>query len=227
MTSRIKIIIAQIILLIVVQNLSGQNTWILKGGINYSRIYDINSNGQYNYLIGIEKQLHIGNILSINPEILFAKQSSIIKNKPVWTDAYNEYLYYYDIHIIRTSSNFSLILDFQLYNSEDLNFSIRLFPSFYFENLWNTEIVERQLIDKNNGNIDWDNYDFEYRQGDFENFLKLRTGWSLNFGFMIKYLRFITELRYLNKLSPIGQAGQLVDVNHKIHSFGLIFGYIF
>ncbi len=59
----------------------------------------------------------------------------------------------------------SFVFDFLLLQRKDWSLSIRSFPSFHIEHYNLTDIKELKMININEGNIDWDNYDFKYRQG--------------------------------------------------------------
>jgi hypothetical protein len=215
-----------ILILLLAQKVNADNFWMIKAGVNYSELRNIKAKSFFSYSIGIERKIPIWSFLSINPEILWSKQGGIIKNKPVWTDSYyGGLLFYYDINIIRTSMDMSIIFDFPIFSSDDITISIRPFPSFHTEGFKDHNLDERERIEINE---DWDNYKFEFKQGDYEHFpFDFKTGWSLNLSFLINYKRFLIETRYMKNLNSIGQVAQLHPLRYKLHSIHFLVGYAF
>lgn len=121
----------------------------------------------------------------------------------------------------------AIIFDILVLQQKKLTFSIRIFPSFHTENYDQTKTKELEMVSFNGGNIDLENYNFEFRQGDYENFFKIRTSWSFNWGISLNYKRIITEIRYMNNLIAIGQAGQFLPIKYKIHSIHFLIGITF
>jgi outer membrane protein with beta-barrel domain len=224
-----KIIYSLVVTSFLYQNLYAENNWIIKGGFNYSDFSNIQAEPTYNYSFGVERNIPINSFFSISPEILWSKQGALIKNKPVWNENYYDgLLFKYDINIVRTSMDLALVFDFPLIVKNNYSMSFRFFPSFHTESFTKTKLEKREQIDITGGVIDWDNYDFEYIQGDYDYTpYSFRTSWSLNIGLSFSYRRLFSELRYMNNLQPIGQVGQLRPLKHKLHSFHFLFGIIF
>jgi hypothetical protein len=213
-----------------VQNLKADDSWIIKVGFNHSEFQKIEAKSFVNYSMGIERKIPTWHFLSINPEILWSKQGGIIQNKPVWTDSYYDgSLYRYNINIVRTSMDISIIFDFSILQSNEISLSIRPFPSFHTEGFKQQNVLEKlNRINVNDSNTDWDNYNFEYRQGDFDHYpYDFKTGWSLNLSLMLNYKKFVLETRYMKNLNSIGQIGQLYPLKHKLHSIHFLVGYTF
>ncbi len=119
----------------------------------------------------------------------------------------------------------AIIFDISIFQSNDISVSIRPFPSFHTQGFKDHNLDERQRIEINEY---WDNYKFEYRQGDYEHFpFSFETGWSFNLSLMINYKNFIIETRYMKNLDSIGQVAQLHPLKHKLHSIHFLFGYAF
>ncbi len=218
-----------IFIFFLLNNANAKNNWVIKGGFNYSELYSVKAIPSYNYSFGVERNIPINSFFSISPEVLWSKQGGLIKNKPVWTENYyGDLLFRNDINIVRTSMDLALVFDFPFIEKKSYSMSFRFFPSFHTESFTKTKLKNREQIDITGGTIDWDNYDFEYIQGDYENFpYSFRTSWSLNIGLSFSYRRLFSELRYMNNLQPIGQVGQLRPLKYKLHSFHFLFGIIF
>lgn len=218
-----------ILIIILTQSSNAQEYWIIKGGFNYSRLQKIDNQPFYSYSIGIERKIQILSFFSINPEILWSGQGGTIKNKPVWSESfYGGSLYRFDINIERGSMDLALVPEFLLYESNDFAISLRPYPSFHTEGYGDHDLKEIELININDSEIDWANFNFEYRQGDFEHFpFDFRTGWSLNMAITVSYERYIVEVRYMRNLHSIGQVAQLYPLKHKLHSIHFLFGIAF
>ena len=219
------IILIQIALIILFKPVNAGNDWIIKAGFNYSKLRAIKNEPHYGISIGVERKIPVWGLFSINPEIIFFRQGGTIKDKPVWTDLFNinNTLYNYDIKITGGGLEIAPVFDFQLWENESFLFNGRIYPAYHF-GAFTAELKEKNRIDTNNGNIDWNNYDFEYREGDFDNWFNFKTGWSMNFGITIKYRIYLLELRYIHNMYNIGQAGDLYPLSYKISSLHLLLG---
>ena len=217
-----------IIFLILLSNIYAQNSWNLKAGINASKFRDNDSELLINYSLGLSRQLHITENYYIIPEIFITKQGSLIKEKPVKTDDWEWYLYSYDIHAELVYFEFPILISYGTSLKKN-NIYFYLGPSFRFAfgSMDRTKLSNEKIIyddDQPDRREEFENYNFEFVQGDYEGSIIKSPAWSVNLGFAVDLNILDLELRYTYTFNEIGQIGQLDPIKRYLHSLHLLLG---
>ena len=213
-----------ILFLIVTNIYASENTWGFKGGVNYSKMRTIENQSFHSFSFGIERKIHLDSYLYIVPQILVSQEGGTIKNVPVLPDPPTDDLYRYDISIKGNIIDLSIALHFQLFQNDKFSIALRTFPSYRFKG-YSNDMKKTEKIDKNEDDVDWDNYNFEYKLGYYDESLPHpKGGWALNIGIVATYYLFSFEIGYVYNLYSIGQVDRLYPLEHKIHSIHFLFG---
>ena len=214
-----------IVFLFIAVNLYGDNnTWGLKGGVNYSKMRTIDNQTSFGFSFGFERKIHLDSYLYIVPQILVSQEGGSIKNVPVLPDPPTDDLYRYDISIKGNTIDLSVALHFRLFQNDKFSIALRTFPSYRFIG-YSSDMQRTEKIDKNEDDIDWDNYNFEYKLGYYDESLPHpEGGWALNIGIVATYYLFSFEIGYVYNLYSIGQVDRLYPLDHKIHSIHFLLG---
>ncbi len=203
---------------------AGDNTWGFKGGLNISKIRTIENQSLSSYSFGIERKIHLDSYLYIVPQILISQEGGTIQNVPVLPYPPTDDLYRYNISIKGNTIDLSIALHFRLFQNDKFSLSLRTFPSYRFKG-YGSDLQKTEKIDKNDDDIDWDNYNFKYQLGYYDESLPhLEGGWALNIGIIATYYLFSLEIGYVYNLYSIGSVGNLYPLDYKIHSIHLLFG---
>jgi len=219
------------IYLLCLTNLFAENSTLIKAGINVSNFRNNDSQFTVNYSIALSKIKKINGNLYFLPEILFTKQGSILKNKPVKNDDWEWYLNTYDIKINQYYLELPMMIGYQ-FNFHKAEIMFYFGPSFKITITDRTKSYNEKIIyddEHPEKKDDFKNYNFEFIQGDYSggHFLD-SPGMNLNIGFIKPFIKKIyLEIRYSYTLNKIGSAGQLHPINRKIHSFNFIIGVNF
>lgn len=215
-----------IIFLLIVSNLYAQNPWNLKAGINVSKFRNDDSEFLANYSFGLSKQLHISGNYFVTPEIFVTRQGSILKNKPVKTGYWDEYLYSYDIKALYIYLEFPVFIGYKTSLYEYTTY-FYVGPSLRVGLSDRTKLSNQKLIYDDThpaGKAEYENYDFEFVQGDYELGFFKSPAWSINFGVSVDINFIDLELRYTYTFNEIGQIEQIHPIKRYLHSLHLLLG---
>ncbi len=226
-----KLFFIGIFTILIASNVYSQSPWCLKAGVNISSFTNEDSDFITSFTFGISREYPLNDSYSIIPEIFLTKQGGIVKDEPVKTPEYEEYLYSYDI--------LSRVVYFEIpilfagnFDFNSLRTKIYLGPSYRLGFIDASKISNEKLIyDRDNPEKkeEYENYDFEYIQGDYDNSLPriISSGLGLNIGVMLKYSFLTLDIMYSYALHDIGQLDQFHPLNKNTHALHFLLGVNF
>jgi hypothetical protein len=218
-----------ILLFLTVSNLYSQKPWELKAGINFSKFRDNDSEFLTNYSFGLSKQINIIGNFFITPEFFITKQGSLLKDKPIKTGYWDWYLYSYNIKAELIYFEIPVFLSYETSLKEykthfyaGPSFRISLLGSMDRSKLSNQKVI----YDDTNPDRkeEFENYEFEFIQGDYEYSILKSPAWSFNFGTSVNMNYINIECRYTYTFNEIGQIEQLYPLKRYLHSLHLLLG---
>ncbi len=202
----------------------------VKVGINFSSFRNSDAQSIVNYAFAISKSKKINGNFYFLPELLFGGQGSLLKNKPVKNEDWPWYLSAYDIKVLQYYLEVPLLIGYRIAVA-DHNFFIYLGPSFHAAITDRTTLSNERIIyddDHPAQKDDFQNYDFEFVQGDYEGHFLEAAGLSLNVGLAVPLsVKFSFEVRYSYALNKLGSVGQLHPLDRKLQALILLLGYRF
>ncbi len=215
--------------------LGGQNIWangstFFKIGLTASNFRDKDARTIVSYAFGFSKVKKVKGNVYFCPELLFSGQGSLLKNKPVKNEDWQWYLNAYNIKVLQYYLEVPLLIGYRLAVT-DHNFFIYLGPSFHASITDRTTLSNERIIyddDHPAQKGDFQNYDFEFVQGDYDGHFLEAAGLSLNLGLAVPLsAKFDFEVRYSYALNTVGSVGQLHPLDRKLQAFVLLLGYRF
>lgn len=203
-----------------------QNSWNIKAGLNFSSSRNNDTEFITNYSLGISKRINIHSDYFISPEFLITQQGTLIKNTPVWTDGFDEFLDSYNIKAVHTYIELPILISYR-YKIKNNNLFLFMGPSYRFAFFDFTNLYNRKnIFDENHPERknEFKEYIFEFKKGDYEGFLFKSPAWSYIIGVSADLNVFNIEVRYTYTFNKMGQIGQLHPINRNLHSLHFLLG---
>ncbi len=212
-------------------NINAQNTWSLKGGINYSTFWDDhNKSAIAGISVGVSRYWSIENRIGIVLEINYTEKGGILNNKAIGPyQVVPQIIYTYNIETSVGFLEIPISLEYDLIKNR--KWVLKFYPGIFlsFPIVDNSELTQRlYYFTYDPDNPEHRSYNFEYYYYDASGFgiwnEDRKQNWGLILGTKIKYINYFLEVRYTFDLEALGFVNRISRINKKLHSIRALVG---
>ncbi len=221
-----KLLLSFSFLFLLIFNAYPQNSWEIKGGINYAYFVNVkNYSPKIGYTLGIARKINLYNNFSVSGEVDFVSKGAILKNRKIspYTEVDEQDAYSWDIHGSIGYLELPILIKYSFPIYKRYNLILFMGPSYSIPIIDFTKFKKREFLEvydpKNPSGMVYD-YDFNQESGFGNN----TSSFIFNFGFDISYLNYFFELKYVLDNRVIYNFSNLSEIHAKLSTLQIIFG---